>query len=406
MPADDTHPGVGGSDRADARPRRRRRFVIWLLVLLAFGVAFWWVLRGHQPPTRRVTMAPVAIATATAKLGDLPVRLDAIGTVTPVYTTSITSQVAGQIIAVNYTEGQLVHQGDPLVDIDPRPFQATLLQAQGTLQHDTHVLAQAKMDLERYRAAWAKRAIAKQQLDDQEKLVLQVEGTVKADRGAVQFDAVQLRYCHITAPITGRVGLRLVDPGNIVAANGTPTLVVITQLQPITAIFTISEDNVSQVLEQANHGVGLAVDLFDRTNSKRLASGTLITVDNQIDTTTGTLKLRAIFDNQDGALFPNQFVNSRLLVRQLRDVTMVPSSAIQHAGQAALVYVLRDGHAHVQHVTAGVTDGDWTQVEGIAPGTVVANSSFDKLQDGSPVTINAPPPSSGAPTAPTARRSP
>jgi multidrug efflux system membrane fusion protein len=410
MPAEESHPGAG--DVVDESPdhtspaRHRRRFLIWLVVILAFVGVFWWVLRGRQTATRRAVTAPVTIMTATAAQGDMPVYLDAIGTVTPVYTNSIASQVAGQVVAVRYKEGQLVRKGDPLIDIDPRPFRATLLQAQGTLQRDTQLLAQAKMDLERYRAAWAKKAISKQQLDDQEKLVLQDEGTVKTDQGAVQFASVQLKYCHLVAPITGRVGLRLVDPGNVVAANGATTLAVITQLQPITAVFTVSEDNLSEVLEQTRYGKQLPVDLFNRTKAKQLASGKLITVDNQIDTTTGTVKLRALFDNEDNALFPNQFVNTRLLVKVLRDVTTVPSSAIQHASDATFVYVISDAHAHVQHVKTGVTDGDVTQVDGIAPGTVVANSGFEKLQEGSPVAITRQTPVPSAPSAPSARRAP
>jgi membrane fusion protein, multidrug efflux system len=281
----------------------------------------------------------------------------------------------------------VVTRGTPLVDIDPRPFQATLLQAQGTLERDTHVLEQARMDLERYRAAWDKRAISKQQLDDQEKLVLQTEGTVKNDRGALQFDQVQLAYCHITAPIDGRVGLRLVDPGNLVTAGAATTLVVITQQQPISVVFTVSEDNLGDVVTQVREAHELPVLAFDRVRARQLASGTLTTIDNQIDTTTGTVKLRATFDNADEALFPNQFVNTKLLVRTLAGVTLVPSSAIQHDGTTAFVYAIANGRATVRQVTPGATEGDRSAVDGIPPGTVVANSSFEKLQDGSRVAV-------------------
>jgi multidrug efflux system membrane fusion protein len=270
-----------------------------------------------------------------------------------------------------------------------------LLQALGTLHRDEQVLAQAKMDLERYRAAWAKNAIARQLLEDQEKLVLQTEGTVKNDRGVVQFDRVQLSYCHITSPITGRVGLRLVDPGNVVTAGSNITLVVITQLQPISVIFTVAEDDLGEVLEQLVGGARLPVDAMNRTKSKKLASGTLVTVDNQIDTTTGTVKLRAQFDNADAALFPNQFVNTKLLVRSIPNATTVPSSAVQRNGNAAFVYTISGGHARVQEVKTGVVVDETTQVEGIAPGTVVANSSFEKLRNDAPVVISKPTPQPG-----------
>ena len=237
------------------------------------------------------------------------------------------------------------------------------------------------MDLERYRAAWARNAIAKQILDDQEKLVLQDEGTVKNDQGTLQYDQIQVAFCHITAPISGRVGLRLVDPGNVVQSGGNLTLAVITQLKPITVIFTIPEDNLGEVQARLRTKAKLSVDVFDRTAQKKIASGELLTLDNQIDTTTGTVKGRAIFDNQDDALFPNQFVNTRLLVETLEGVTLIPASAIQQNGQASFVYVIQDNVAHMRSVKPGVTDSGVTQVEGINPGDVVANSSFDKLQD-------------------------
>ena len=377
-------------------PRRRRRYVIWGVVVVAFVVLFWWVLRGHQEGAKRPAAFPVTINTATARQLDIPVYLDAIGTVTPIYTNLIASQVNGQVQAVHYQEGQLVHQGTPLVDIDPRPFQATLLQAQGTLQRDTQVLAQAKMDLERYRTAWARNAIAKQQLDDQEKLVAQTEGTVKNDQGTVQFDQVQLGFCHLTSPITGRVGLRLVDPGNIVTAASATTLAVITQLQPISVVFTVSEDDLGQVLAQTRDGAKLSVIALDRVKSKQLATGALITIDNQIDTTTGTVKLRAQFDNADEALFPNQFVNTRLLVRTVQNATTVPSSAVQHDGAQAFVYTIVGDRAHIQRVTTGVIEGEQTQVNGLAPGTVVANSSFEKLHDNARISMAAPGAGSGS----------
>jgi len=333
----------------------------------------------------------VTLTTATAVKGNIGVYLDAIGTVTPVYTASITSQVTGPVIAVHFTEGQIVSKGAPLIDIDPRPFQATLLQAQGTLERDEAILAQATMDRDRYREAWARNAIPRQQLDDQEKLVLQDAGTVKNDQGTVAFDQIQLGYCHITAPISGRVGLRLVDPGNVVQASGTTTLAVITQLQPITVIFTIPEDNLGQVQPRLRQRAKLPVNAFDRAALKQIATGTLLTLDNQIDTTTGTVKARATFDNKDGRLFPNEFVNTRLLVNTKQGATIVPSSAIQHNGNVAFVYVIEDNTAHMTSVKTGVTEGNNTEVTGIEPGDVVANSSFDKLQDKSKIVVSKQP---------------
>jgi membrane fusion protein, multidrug efflux system len=396
------HPVVGPDHRlaapAPATPQHKGvRVIVWIVLLLVFAIGFVLVLRHRdttkaaRPSRRGAGGGPVTLTTATAQKGNLGVYIDAIGTVTPVYTASITSQVSGPVIAVHYKEGQIVHVGDPLVDIDPRPFRATLLQAQGTLERDQSILAQAQMDVERYRAAWARDAIPKQTLDDQEKVVLQDEGTVKLDQGAVQFDQIQLGYCHITAPFTGRVGLRLVDPGNVVQSTGTTTLAVITQLQPITVIFTIPEDNLGQVQPRLRQRTRLTVDAYDRAAQKQIATGTLITLDNQIDTTTGTVKARASFDNKDSSLFPNEFINARLLVNTLQGATLIPSSAIQHNGAIAFVYLLQDGVAHMRTIQPGVTDGGTTEVTGINPGDVVANSSFDKLQDNSKIIVSTKP---------------
>jgi multidrug efflux system membrane fusion protein len=333
----------------------------------------------------------VALTTATAKKGDIGVYLDAIGTVTPMYTASITSQVNGIVTAVNYREGQYVKKGDSLIEIDSRPYRATLLQAQGTLERDENILAQAKMDLQRYKDAWARNAIPKQTLDDQEKIVLQDEGTVKIDQGSVQYDQIQVDYCHIISPISGRVGLRLVDPGNVVQASGTTALAVVTQLQPMTVIFTIPEDNLGQVQPHLRGRSGLTVTAFDRGGSKLLGTGRLLTLDNQIDTTTGTVKARAVFANKDNALYPNQFVNSRLLVNTEHGVVLIPTSAIQHNGTTSFVYVLQENFAHLKTVTPGVTDGGTSAVTGINDGDVLANSSFDKLQDKAQVRISKDP---------------
>jgi membrane fusion protein, multidrug efflux system len=374
-------------------PQRGRflRVLIWIAVLGVFALGFYLVSMPKEAPKGRIG-SPTTITTTTAKTGSIGVYLDAIGTVTPVYTASIFSQVTGVVVGVNYQEGQIVKKGDPLVDIDDRQYQAQLTQAQGALQRDQNVLAQAEMDLSRYQAAWARNGVAKQILDDQGKLVLQEQGTVKNDEGAVAFDQLQVEYCHIKAPIAGRVGLRPIDPGNLVtagtSANSSATpLLVITQIQPITVVFTIAEDNLGQVMEQLRTGAKLPVDVYDRAAQTKLASGELIAVDNQIDTTTGTVKVRASFANDDFALFPNQFVNARLLVKTLQDVTLIPSSSIQQNGQTSFVYVIQDNVAHLRNIRAGVSDNGFTQVEGVNPGDVLADSSFDKLQDNSKITV-------------------
>jgi multidrug efflux system membrane fusion protein len=392
------HPPIGPDHQIAAPvPSRRHkivRLIIWglLLLLVALGVLLF--LNHREAAEKAAALAAskpppgIPVTTATAQKGSIGIYLDSIGTVTPIYTDSITSQVNGLVVAVHYTEGQIVKKGDPLIDIDARPYRATLLQAQGALERDQGILAQAQMDLDRYRAAWARNAIAKQILDDQEKLVLQDQGTVKNDQGTVQYDQIQVDFCSIAAPISGRVSLRLVDPGNVVQAGSTTTLAVITQLQPITVIFTIPEDSLGQVQARLNKKAKLPVDAYDRSGNTKIATGLLLTLDNQIDTTTGTVKGRAQFANQNDALFPNQFVNTRLLVNTLQGVTLVPSSAIQQNGQASFVYVIQDNIAHMRSITAGVTNGGVTQVTGIGPGDVVANSSFDKLQDNAKVVVS------------------
>lgn len=341
---------------------------------------------------RRGFAGPVTLNAIAAKQGDIGVYLNAIGTVTPVFTSTITSQVAGIITEVYYRESQIVKKGDPLIMIDPRPYEAQLEQAQGMLQRDTYILQQSQMDLERYRQAWSRNAIAKQTLDDQEKIVMQNQGTVRNDQGTVDYDKVQVGYCHITAPYDGRVGLRLVDPGNVVLANSTTPLVVITQLQPITIIFTIAEDYLGQIQSELRHGTPLHVDAYDRALLTKIASGKLLAIDNQIDTTTGTIRLRAQFDNKNYELFPNQFVNTRLLVNTLHNATLIPTSAIQHNGPTSFVYLISsDNTAHTQNLKPGVEDSGITAVEGIKPGDLVATSSFEKLQNNAKVKITTTP---------------
>lgn len=392
-----------GQDHQLPPPRQwyHERWVIWtglLLLLVLCGFIFW---NMHQNDAKaaaakraQAAVKPSVSATvASATKGSIGIYLDAIGTVTPVYTTSVVAQASGVLTAVHYGEGQFVQKGDALIDIDPRPYQAQLMQAEGALERDTNVLAQAQMDLERYRTAWARNGIQKQLLDDQEKIVLQDQGAVKNDQGTVNYDQVQLGYCHITSPISGRVGLRLVDPGNVVQAAQGTVLAVITQMQPTTVIFTMAEDNLGQVLARLRQMHTLPVEAWDRSQTTKIGTGKLQTIDNQVDPTTGTVKLRALFDNKNGGLYPNQFVNTRLLVNTLNGVTLVPTAAIQHNGEAAFLYVIANNVASVRDITTGVADGGMTAVKGINPGEVVATSSFDKLQAGSRVaqTNQAPP---------------
>jgi membrane fusion protein, multidrug efflux system len=371
------------------------------VILIVAAVLIW---RHHEATqaaaaaARRAAAAGITVTTVSAKTGDINVYLDAIGTVTPVYTNSITSQVNGLVVTVGFKEGQLVRKGESLIEIDSRPYRATLLQAQGMLERDQNILAQAQMDLTRYRAALARNAIAQQMVDDQEKLVLQDQGTVKNDQGTVQYDQLQVDYCHITAPIDGQIGLRLVDPGNVVQAAGTTTLAVITQMQPITVIFTLPEDSLGPVVTRLHDNAKLSVDAFDRSAQTKIASGQLLALDNQIDTTTGTVKVRAVFDNKNNALFPNQFVNTRLLVNTLQAVTLAPASTVQQNGQASYVYVIQNNVAHVRPVKPGVTDNGMTQIDSVKSGEILADSSFDKLQDNAKVSI-ASNPAAGNPAA-------
>ncbi len=382
--------------------KRRRHWWVWAVILLAFGGLFYWVIHQHvqsqqamagggRGGRRNAVTGPVPVTYATATKGSLGIYLDAIGTVTPVYTDMITPEVTGLVTAVHFREGQYVKKGDPLIDIDPRPYEAQLEEAQGALERDQNLLAEAQMDLKRYQDAWAKNAIPRQTLEDQEKLALQDQGTVTNDEGTVQYDQVQVGFCHIASPIDGRVGLRVVDPGNVVTANSATALAVVAQTTPITVIFTVPEDSLPEVLEQMHGGKALTVDAYDRNQQTQLDTGKLLAVDSLIDTTTGTVKLRAQFANAKGMLFPNQFVNTRLLVKTIDNLTLVPSSAIQHNGSTDFVYVIQNPNvkgkavAVMTNVKSGISDKGDTAVTGINPGTVVANSSFQKLVDKSPV---------------------
>jgi membrane fusion protein, multidrug efflux system len=369
--------------------KAKRMWAMCLVAILLLGVTFAVRSGKHKgdPAAASEANNSVIIHAGTAYRGDMGVYINALGTVTPISTINVFSQVSGQVLAVHYREGQIVNKGDPLIDIDPSPYRAQLQQAEGLLDHDRGVLKQAEIDLARYREAFASNAVAKQILDDQEQVVIQDEGAVKFDLGQVQFAEVQLGYCHITAPISGRVGLRLVDSGNTVFAGSSNALVVITELQPITVVFNVAEDHLGEVQAQLGQHKPLIVEAFDRSAETRVAVGSLLSVDNQIDTSTGTVRFRGEFSNRDLALFPNQFVNARLLVKTLNNSVLIPSAAIQRNGTQAFVFVVEKNVVSVRNITEQSTDGNTTAVEGLRAGELVALSSFDKLQEGTPVRV-------------------
>jgi multidrug efflux system membrane fusion protein len=368
-----------------------------LAAALAVGLYFWNHSPGRPQPLVTAAAIPqaVIIRAAEARAGNMGMYVHALGTVTPVSTVTIYSQLSGQVIAVHYSEGQMINKADPLVDIDPRGYEAQLQQAEGLLDRDRGILQQARMNLERYQQAYAKHAVAKQILDDQDQLVTQYEGVVKNDMGQVSYAQVQLSYCHIVAPVSGRVGLRLVDTGNTIFAGTTSPLAVLTQLQPITAVFNVAEDHLMEIQRELRLRQSLAVDAFDRSNQTKIASGTLLTTDNQIDTATGTLRFRAEFDNKNLTLFPNQFINARLLLRTLKNAVLVPSATIQHNGDRAFVYRVAEGRVTLRSVKERATEGDISAVEGLQPGEWFAQSGFDRLQEGAVVEIEQQPSTAG-----------
>ncbi|HDR9697892.1 TPA: MdtA/MuxA family multidrug efflux RND transporter periplasmic adaptor subunit, partial [Burkholderia aenigmatica] len=346
--------------------------------------------RGRGGPAAMANIPqPVQVASATQ--GEMPIVLSALGTVTPLANVTVKTQLSGYLQSVSFREGQIVKKGDVLAQIDPRPYQVSLENAEGTHARDSALLATARLDLKRYQTLLSQDSIASQTVDTQASLVKQYEGAVKTDQAAIDSAKLNLTYARITAPVSGRVGLRQVDPGNYVTPGDTNGLVVITQLQPMSVIFTTSEDNLPQILKQVNAGQKLSVTAYNRNNTVPLETGSLATLDNQIDTSTGTVKLRANFDNKEGMLFPNQFVNTRLLVDVMRNATIVPTSAVLTGSIGQFVYVVKpDNTVTVRKVATGPVDGERTSiVSGVAIGERVVTDGSDRLREGAKISIPA-----------------
>ena len=387
--------GTGLLDRPPARHRTWLRPVLLVAVLLLSALLVWWFAVGRNaaapPAGHAASAAAQPVGAATIATGALPVTLSGLGTVTPLASITVQTQINGQLLSVGFHEGQIVQKGEFLAQIDPRPYQAAVEQDQGTLAHDIGLLHQAVSDLARYKLLLAQHSIAVQQAADQEYLVEQDRGTVLADQGILANAQVNLLYCHIVAPVTGRVGLRLVDPGNYVQTSSTTGLVVLTQLQPISVIFVLPEDDLAQVWQQIRTGRTLTVTARNRTDQTTIATGTLDSVDNEVDTTTGTVKLRANFANADEALFPNEFVNAELLVNTLTDVVVAPVAAIQHGAPGDFVYLVRPDHSvAVTVVKTGVTSEDKVQIlSGLKAGDTVVVDGADRLREGAHVRVTA-----------------
>jgi membrane fusion protein, multidrug efflux system len=383
-------------------PKKRRRVGLLLLLIAAAGVG-WWMYTRQAPdstPARRADFAATTpVVAAPAVVGDIDITLNALGTVTSLATVTIRSQISGYLVRVAYQEGQIVKKGDLLAEIDSRTYELALANAQGTLERDKALLATAQLDLKRYQDLAKTNAIPRQQLDTQVSLVAQYQGNIISDQAQIDTAKLNIAYCHIVAPVSGRVGLRLIDQGNYVTAGDATGLVVITQLQPISVIFTTAEDNLPQIQKRVRAGAKLPVTAYDRTGTTKLSVGELSTLDNQIDTTTGTVKLRAQFANEDDSLFPNQFVNVRLLVDVQHDATIISTSAIQRGAPGTFVYLVNsDSTVTVKPIDLGTSSGERVAVRsGLSPGDRVVIDGADKLRNGAKVVVrdSTPAPTSG-----------
>jgi multidrug efflux system membrane fusion protein len=386
---------------------RHWKALLVIILLIVLLTAFALYLRHKQPlpPPARGRFGqtgPVAVAVATVVSGDIRVEIPVLGTVTPLATVTVRTQISGTLQKILFTEGQIVKQGDPLAQIDPRPYEAAVQQMEGNLKRDQALLADAKLDLTRYTGLVKEDSIAEQQLDTQKALVDQYIGTIESDQGQLNTAKVNLLYTHIVAPVTGRVGLRQVDQGNYVTPGDANGIVLINQLQPITVIFAPPEDNVSVLMKRLHDGATLTVEAFDRTNSNKIADGKVLTIDNTIDVTTGTFKMRAQFPNTDNALFPNQFVNIQLLQEVLSNQLIMPNAAVRRGAPngvaSTFVYVVNaDNTVSVRPVTLGVVDGERVAVTaGLKAGEVVVTEGGDRLRDGAPVLLPGPPPAPAA----------
>ncbi len=382
-----------------SRPRRAIYSWLWFLILagLAYGGFRYYQASQQKQQAASAAQAaklsnrPVSVVTTAVTTGDIPIYLRGLGSVTAFNTVSVKSRVDGQLIAVHYTEGQAVKQGDLLGEIDPRPFQVQLAQAEGQLAKDEAQLTDAQANLARYQALWNEKVIAKQQLDTQAATVGQSQGAIESDKATIDNAKLQLTYAKITAPISGRIGLRLVDVGNVVHASDPNGIAVISQLQPITVLFNIPADNLQPILQKLRGGAKLNVGAYDRDDRNKIATGTLLTVDNQIDQSTGTSRLKAVFPNTDNALFPNQFVNCRLLLETRHGAVIVPASGIQKGPQGNYVYVVADGKATVRPITTGTVEGDNIEIaQGLKANETIVIEGQDKLQDGSRVDTRGP----------------
>jgi multidrug efflux system membrane fusion protein len=387
-----------GKNEGFTRPSTRRwyqRWWVWVLVVCVAGVFIY----SHLGRTSKTAGAPsgtgknlaqrVPVTAIPAQKGDIGVYLTGLGSVSPLRTVTVKSRVDGELMRVLYKEGQIVKEGQLLAEIDPRPYQAQLTQAEGQMIRDKAQLANAKLDMKRYRILNSQDSIAEQQYATQKSLVHQLEGTVKLDQGQIDNAKLQLVYAKITAPVSGRIGLRQVDPGNIIHATDTTGLAVITQLEPITVIFTIPEDNLPEVYTKFKAGERLPVYAYNREQTKRLSSGYLRSLDNQIDPSSGTIKLRAEFANKDHMLFPNQFVNARLLLETRHGAILVPTAVIQRSPQGPFVYLVKPDHTvTVRQVRLGPTEGDQTAIdEGLSPGDLVVLEGAERLREGSKVEL-------------------